>query len=160
MDNSAQKTQNTSLATPAPAPLQQPSPPQVAQTPISGVQKEHEVLGAPLQSSETLLTPVETKPALSPEVEKAGVEVPLEHEPPQIPHEAQEAGLAHAKESAPLPTTPSETLVLPMDPKQAHIILKTHKKISDSIVWLAMLVLRQVKMMHEKVIGRDENAGN
>lgn len=155
MDNPAQKTQNPSLVTPAPvSPQQQPVPP----VPVSGIQKELQVGPISQPTTETLIKPTETEPVLSPEVSEAGVEA-HDYETIHLTEEQKKAGILPAKEATPMPTEPSGMVHLPMDPKKAHIVLKTHKKIADSIVWLALLVLKQVKMMHQKVTGGGDDVG-
>lgn len=158
MDDTAQNIQSPSSGAP-PAPQPQTTPPvqpaQAPQTPVGSVAKEHELPIAP--QPESYVQPTEVAPVLHEEVEKAGVEVTPLHEPPVISEEAKKAGLTHAKEATPVSTQPSGMVKLPMDPKQAHIILQTHKKISESVVWLAMLIIRQVKMMHQKVAGDKDN---
>lgn len=159
MDNSAQKTQSPSLVTPAPAPSQQPPQQQAVQPmPVSGIQKELQVGPISQPTTETLIKPTETEPMLTPEVSEIGVEA-HDHETIRLTEEQKKAGILPAKEATPVPTEPSGMVHLPMAPQQAHIILQTHKKISDSIVWLALLVLKQVKMMHQKMTGGENNVG-
>lgn len=101
--------------------------------PVSPPQKEHESVFA---------SEPETK--LHAEVIEAGVEKVSEM---PINSDHEKAGIKLAKESVPVKTSPSGIVRLPLTTKQAKSILKAHKKVTDSILWFAILVLRQIKKM-------------
>lgn len=101
-------------------------------------------------SPEQIMQPTEKAPELYPEVAEVGVEHVVQM--PALTPSQQQAGVAFAKESIPHPTSPSGMVQLPMTTEQAQQVVKTHKTVTDSIYWLATLVLMQVKRMHEKVI--------
>ncbi len=71
---------------------------------------------------------------------------------PKLTPEDTQAGIVHAKESVPVLTAPAATIVLPMTQQQAQQTVKLHKKIKDSLFWLAMLVMRQwqIEEKHKK----------
>jgi len=97
-------------------------------------------------SREPILKPSEAAPKLHPEVAEAGVEAVSEK--PELKEEHQKAGIEHAKESTPVKTEPSPGVVIPNAPitgVKAREILKLHKKISNSVLWMAVSMIRQIK---------------
>lgn len=111
--------------------------------PVSPPQKEQEGLVSDyLKASEI------AKPEISKEVSEAGVEAVSEV--PQITIEHKKAGLEPAKESVPVQVGPQGLVNLPMGQTQAQSILKLHKKVTESVTWLAMLILRQFQIMQSK----------
>ena len=122
-------------------------------TPVSVPQKEFEAIPSPLNNQE-VVKPTELEPKLNQEVKEAGVEVVSEK--PVLDHKHGEIGVIHSHESITVQTEPSGIVQLPMTAQQAQNIIKTHKGIADSIVWLAVLVLRQIKIMRNKVINKSE----
>lgn len=103
------------------------------ESPAGSLQKEHESIFAS-----------EQEPKLHAEVIEAGVEK-VSKMPMTSDHER--VGIKLAKESVPVQTAPSGAVQLPLTKQQAKSILKAHKKVTDSILWLAILVLRQLKKM-------------
>lgn len=85
---------------------------------------------------------------VSSELKEAGVET-IEERPLLTP-EDHAVGIQHVKETTPVITQPTGAVALPMTAQQAQQTLKLHKKITESIVWLASLVLKQFKMQHQK----------
>lgn len=136
MDNPAQNDQNQDQT----QSTVQPASPQGG--PISPPQKEQEApVGDYLKASEV-------HPEISKEIQEAGVETVSEA--PQITVEHKKAGLEPAKESVPVQPQPQGLVNLPMTQIQAQNVLKFHKKVTDSIAWLAMLILRQLKLKEFK----------
>ena len=112
--------------------------------PPGSVHKEQGPVATTAPTSE-FVKPSETEPALSKELQEMGVEsVP---NTPDLDQDHADAGIVHAKESVPVKTEPSGTVQLPMTQTQAQSILKLHKKVSDSVVWLATLILKQFKLI-------------
>lgn len=117
-------------------------PAQAGTTPVGTVQKEQ---APPVGMQETpYIQPSEAEPVLSKEVSEAGVE-PVS-EMPKLTIEDKRAGLEPAKEAVPVQTEPTGVIQLPMTAQQARSILKVHKKVTDSFRWLALLILRQIKI--------------
>lgn len=132
--NSTAQTNDDQVKQNQPAqPFQQPVQP--AQ-PVGSVQKETGHVS-------DFVKPTEHAPKISPELRKAGVEESPNHEVPKLSLEDKKAGLGLAKEHTPVVTQPTGSVKLPMTGQQAKLAL--HKKISDSMRWLALLVLRQLK---------------
>ncbi|MFH1186599.1 MAG: hypothetical protein V1697_00305 [Candidatus Levyibacteriota bacterium] len=121
------------------------SVPQQSQTSANVIHKETE----PIAASEPLVLSSEKEPELHPEVKTAGVEIVSEA--PKLTKEDAEAGITYAKEATPVETEPSGKVQLPMTEQKAEETLKMHKKIAESIRWLALSVLRQIKMMKGSV---------
>ncbi|HSW96658.1 MAG TPA: hypothetical protein VLF89_02415 [Candidatus Saccharimonadales bacterium] len=116
-------------------------------THISSASKE----GGPavvLPSSESLISPSMKEVEISSEEKDAGVEVISE--PLALTPEDIKAGVVHAKESTPVSTTPTATIVLPMTQQQAQQTVKIHKKVKDSLFWFAMLILRQWQVAQKR----------
>lgn len=101
--------------------------------PVSSPQKEYEGVFAS-----------EPEPKLHAEVIETGVEKVSEM---PLTYDHERIGIKLAKESVPVQTAPSGIVQLPLTNKSAKSILKAHKKVTDSILWLAILVLRQLKKM-------------
>lgn len=99
-----------------------------------------------------VLAPSEIAPEIPKEVAEVGVEVSKDTEaPPDLTmHDAKM--IEHAPVIAPVPTQPSGVVQLPITEEKATETLK-HKDTSKGITWLAESVIRQLKMMHEKVKG-------
>lgn len=132
--------QNVSVAQPIGTPLPTPRPALKEQMPAVPVMTE----AAPL------IAPSETEPEIVKELADIGVEK-VSHTP-TITEDHKNAGLELAKESVPVTTAPSGMIQLPITEEEAVKTVKFHKKISDSIVWLAMIILRQIKIAHQRVI--------
>ncbi len=134
MDDTAQNDQNQPVS-----PSQ--GGPQISQ-PVSIPQKEQEGL------TNDYLKASEVHPKISKELEEAGVETVSEV--PQITIEHVKAGLEPAKESVPVQTMPQGLVSLPITQTQAQNILNLHKKVTESVAWLAMLILRQFQIAQSK----------
>lgn len=63
----------------------------------------------------------------------------------QVAPDVAQAGVVPVGTAAPIPTDPS--IQFPMTEEKAKGILKMHKKVKESITWLAMLIIRQMKMI-------------
>lgn len=151
MDDSQQTQQKTSVITqdqqnlPQNQTTSQQASPQdrkehIPATPISAPSKE----GGPAfsESTEESIKASSPEMEISPELQhEIGAEVNTET-PTLTPADAN-AGIVHAKESVPVSTTPTSAIVLPMSQQQAQQTVKVHKKVKDSLFWLAMLIMRQ-----------------
>ena len=157
-NQSSQVTPPTVLPVQSTQPPPPPPPPEPSQTafqppapPVpatSGIQKEHD-LGGGAQKDEALIAPSEPHPEIPLDLKEIGVEAV--HELPQLTLEDKKSGILPSPQSLPVLTqlTPEDNL--PLSKEKAHQILKFHKKVSDSVTWLAILVLKHVKKMHEKL---------
>ncbi|MCL5010504.1 MAG: hypothetical protein M1289_02780 [Patescibacteria group bacterium] len=120
------------------------------QAPLSAVSsstagKEQE--GVPVDAGE-LIRPSEPELSISDEEKEAGAEGVSQY--PKLSEEHAKIGIRHAGEGVPASAVPSGMVQLPMDSQKATGILRMHKKVSESIVWLAELVLRQIKINRKK----------
>lgn len=115
---------------------------QVQSVPVGSINKEVGPVSDYVKLSES-------EPQIHPEAAKAGVETVSSEEKPQLTEEHFKIGV---KESIPQPQIePTGNVNLPMSQQQAMQTAKTDKKITDSILWMAIAVLRQLKKMHGKV---------
>ncbi len=135
-------------------PIQTTSDDQNAQQPptqpVGSVAKEQ----GPLGVSEFIKpSGAESTPVIPPEVAEHGVETVTDYEKPQLTQEHKEVGIHEAKESVPVSTQPTGSVQLPMTEEEARQTVKMHKKVSDSILWLAALILKHAKMVHQKITG-------
>ena len=130
----AQKTQDDSVNQQVP----------VQPTPVGSVHKEQGPAAPVVQTSE-FIKPSDSEPQITKELSEIGVEA-VSHTP-ALTKEHQDAGVYHAKESVPVATEPAGIVALPMTQTQAVSILKMHKKVSESILWLATLILKQFKLL-------------
>lgn len=83
---------------------------------------------------------------ISQELQEAGVETTTP-EAVQIGPEVAQAGVVATGAQTPIPTEP--TIKLPITQEKAQKTL-LHKKVKDSLTWLAMLVTRQIQLMQFK----------
>ena len=154
MDDHAQDPQPQLPSQPASTPVvQQPQAVQQPMMPMGSMHKEagpSKIIEAPVSE---VLSPSETAPELSAEVEQAGVEVSKNVEVPDLTMHDKKAGLEHAPVIAPVPTQPSGTVQLPLTQEKATETLKKQKNTKNSVTWLAESVLRQIKIMHGKITG-------
>ena len=124
-------------------PVASPSQTWQGQTaPAGSIQKEQ---GPVVLTSPTaeFIKPSEQAPQISKELLEMGVE--SVSNVPDLTKQHQEAGIDHAKESVPVAAEPTGAVQIPMTQNQAQTNLKLHKKVSDSIVWLATLILKYFK---------------
>lgn len=149
MNDSVQdRNQNTPIDSPQPAIQQQVSH-------ISFPGKEHVPSGGGraefIQSSET-------DPVIAPELKEAGVEVVKSEETPRLSQEVAQAGVVHAKSATLLNPAPARQISLPeenlplSEPEAVEIV--KNKSVSESVRWLAVFVLRQVKKAHRGIMDR------
>lgn len=162
-------TQAVQPAQPVQVPLQQPVQPvleppivvqpvaQQPQTPTQPVSvplgKENAGVSIPKPPEQWIQ---ETAPVaeVAPEIKDAGVE-PIKGEVMEVPTTVQ-AHIQPVGLATPVPTEP--TLDFPMTEEKAEGIVKMHKKVKDSIYWLAMLIVRQFKMLRFKQTHKEEEA--
>lgn len=133
---------NQPLVNTPPSPV---SPPQKEQVePILGQATSEAIL-----KPEGWIEPSEKEPQIHPEVAEAGVE--RVSSTPELTPEAQKTGLRLAKESTPVSTQPSGAVQLPISEQKSKNILRFHKKVANSVTWLAVLVLKHFKKIHRKI---------
>lgn len=145
MDTTAQQSQN-----PQTHPQDSSAVQTVQPQPVVPVGQPNKEFG-PVATSD-VLKPTETAPVISPEVAEHGVEVVKSTETVPLTLEDQKHGVTHAKETMPVHTEPKGMVTLPLTQQQAVATLKTTKSVKESIAWLAVLVLKQLKRMHEKIM--------
>jgi hypothetical protein len=121
--------------------------------PTGSMQKEH----GPLPTARTLdvlptVAPAERSLELHPKLQEAGVEA-IDRERPTISPAMQQAGVMHASAAAPVITTPTGSVQLPMTEAEAQGVQKT-ASIYDSIKWRGLFMLRQFKLLHQKVMNK------
>jgi hypothetical protein len=126
-------------------PVDQPvSQPQV--TPIGSMHKEAEL--APVSDFVKLS---ETPAVKDREVAEAGVKEISQT--PELTKEHEQIGVRPSAEVTPVKIEESsESSRMPMTQVQATQIAKKNKNIKSSIVWLAILMLKNFKKMHRKLL--------
>lgn len=140
---------------PAVTPLIQ-SPPSAPQHPIGGMNKEFgPVSNATVEMPMSeVLQPTEQAPVLEKEVAEAGVEVSKNPEVVDLTmHDQKHTGLSHAAATIPVPTGPTDAIKIPITEEKAQEIVKKEKKPKNAITWIAVMVLRQLQVMHAKMKG-------
>jgi len=129
-------------------PAQQSVIPQASDSGV-GMQKEAEP--RPSVKTSEFIKPTEAPIELTPEVEKAGVrEVP---QAPKVSESAKAAGISHAPVATPVQQMPTGFVQLPMTQSQAQAQVKGNflfKNPSESLLWLAMLIIRQFQMKQKE----------
>ncbi len=142
MDNDQTKATNPSQTDPV--------------SPVSPVQKEQEALIRQVGVVDTeWIKPSEKKPEIHPEIAEAGIKEVSEL--PELKEDHKKAGIELAKESTPVSTEPLGIVELPMTQTQASNIVKKNKDATNALVWLAILVLKQIKKMHGKLLNKSFN---
>ncbi len=101
-----------------------------------------------------VLQSTEQAPILEAEVAEVGVEVSKNPEIPDLTLHDKNAGISHAPVIAPVPTTPTDGVQLPMTETQALETLKKGKNVKSGKSWIAIEVL---KMIHRKLLGGGEH---
>lgn len=81
------------------------------------------------------------------EAQEVGAEV-TPSEVLEVASEVAGQGVTPVGVATPVPT--NLTIKFPMTEEKAEGILKMHKKIKDSIYWLAMLIVRQFQILHSR----------
>ncbi len=84
------------------------------------------------------------------EVAEAGVKEVAQSA--ELSKEHERIGIKPAAEATPVQTEPSGSVQLPMTQTQATQVLQKSKNIKDSIVWLAILMIKHFKKMHRKLL--------
>lgn len=116
-------------------------------TPISIPQKEQ---GPAINSTPEIIKP-SGEVVLPQEVSEAGVEKTPEVQP--LPPDAEKVGVKLAKEATPVVREPSGAVQLPKTEEAVKSEMKTQKNPSNSATWWLMLMWRQFKKMHKKLLG-------
>jgi hypothetical protein len=115
--------------------------------PTGSVSKEH----APVITADVAPTAEPTHPAevsVAPELQDVGVEAKPDIERPQLSEELKKAGVTHAKETTPIPT--SATSIAPATPlgmtyEEAIAAEKTEKKAKNAMSWRIKEIIREWK---------------
>lgn len=108
------------------------------------IQKEQEVGSLNTTVSEELIQPSEPELKLHPEVSEAGIEKISSNF--QLSDEHHKVGIRHSGESLPVSTQSSGLVQFSITKKEAIKIAKNNG-ITDSIKWLAISILRQIKKL-------------
>jgi len=108
----------------------------------------HKEAGPGVVKSNEALSPSTPELELPAEMKEMGAET--KSEIPSFPEAVEKIGVRHAKETTPVTTQPTGVVILPMTKTQTQTILKKHKKIRDSLIWLAMLIFRQWQIAEKK----------
>ncbi len=125
-------------------PMQQP-----AVQPISIPHREHILPTSSQSETSALITPSEQEPQIPKEIEHIVEKVENQ---PVLTEEHKKIGLELAKEATLAVTQPIGIVQLPMTEEEALKVIKLHTKISNSILWLAKLVLKQIKISRQKTV--------
>lgn len=128
--------------------IQSPPTPSVPITP-SGQKESAPIVVQDVPHAPSPLEASQKEVQLAPEVAEIGVEAVSEM--PTLVQEHAEAGIELAKGAVIPQTQPSGVVQLPMTEEEALKIVKLHKKVADSIFWLATLVLMHIKKIHSKI---------
>lgn len=115
-------------------------------SPLSTPHKEAGPVPQPEEKVQPYIEPsgAETQPVVPEELAEHGVEAVPSSEQADLTIEQRQAGIEPAKESVSVATAPTGVVKLPTIDEANHIA-KTHKKVSDSIVWLAALIIKHAK---------------
>lgn len=127
-------------------------PPPVAQTdqtqpqiqpimPVGSVNKEVGPIVSPVSEA---VKPTDAEPQISQELKDLGIEAKKDE--PNITPEHKEIGVDHSGPHAPVPTSSSGNVILPMSEKEIESQLKTGQN-DDSGKWLAGLLQKIIKAM-------------
>lgn len=135
------------------APVQEPPVKQEHQMPVSGHNKEAGFSVTVSEASAVAPSPQESMPEIPPEVKEAGVEAAIDTQKVQVPQPVQQlTGVTPAKADVPVVPVPVVT-VGNMNDIEAEQVVKT-RPVTDSMRWLAMLVVEHAKRVHSKVTGK------
>lgn len=117
-------------------------------SPSVSVSHKEQIVGGINVAEAPLITPSEKAPIIPQEVQQVGVEAVSEQV--KLTQEHLKAGLTHAKESTPVSTEPTALIQFPMTAQQVQQTVQ-RSKVSDSVLWFALLILRQMKIAHQKM---------
>lgn len=149
MDDQNQNNQQPITSTNAQQPVPQQGDVFQAQSvpsvppPISIPQKEQEPISTGVSQAVEFISPTEKEPVLHQEVKDAGVEATPQ---PSVSQIAKELGVEQIKENTPVEVDPIKFMKLPITSGSAKQVVSQTGRFRDSILWLAMLILRQIKM--------------
>lgn len=121
--------------------------------PVGSVQKEAGPISSVEEASYVEPAGAERMLEISSELSEQGVEKSANQETPQLTEEHKRIGIQHAKESTPVITTPTGSVQVSMPQKEAEHIVKTDKKTNSGILWIATIILRHAKIVHQKMFG-------
>lgn len=151
MDDTAQTTSAISQNADDQAQQSPVSVPPVPVPPVVVPHKEAEPIASPTSSTvEEYIQPSHKEPEIPPEL-VPHMENSLDNQAVRLTDEHKDVGIEPAKESVPVATEPTGSVNLPISPQQAYKVTKTNKNVADSILWLATLILKHAKIMHQKI---------
>lgn len=146
----AQQNVVSDASTPvAPAPQVAPPPPAQQPTPVSVPGPGKELVYAPLAPVQEYVMPSEPEPTIHPELKEYGVEASSDAEVIKVSASQQSVGIEPAKESVPVKTSPTGAVQFPLLGAEIVQIKKT-RPITESIRWLAELVLEELKKAYQQ----------
>lgn len=151
MDKAAQNQNQTNDNTQSPVPSQPQDQAQPSVTSVGvgagagSINKEAEM--APVGD---FVKPSETPLVKDREVAEAGVKEVLQSA--ELTKEHERIGVKPSAEATPVQIEPSGNVQLPMTQVQATQVLQKSKNIKDSLVWLAILMIKHFKKMHRKLL--------
>lgn len=105
-----------------------------------------------VDSVEPNIAPVETLPEISVEVKEAGVEARDDKETLDLKLEDRKAGFSAENEATPIATAPTNMVQFPISEDEARTTSKGDT--GKSITWLRAEILRQIKVMHQKLFSQ------
>lgn len=130
--------------TPQPTqPVEPVSVQQPVQSASAGTKESGPVLTIEPTQPEKVIAETAPEAHIPQEVAEAGVTAE-KAESIAVPQDLQAQGVQPVGVAVPIPEEPNITL--PMTEEKARGILKMHKKVKESVTWLAMLVLRQMQV--------------
>jgi len=110
--------------------------------------KEKEIVKTP----EGTIEEVGVLPEIEPELREAGIE--QVSETVELPQPVSvSTGMTHAGSTTPVSSQQTLTVKIPLTDDQIKKAL--HQKIYDSILWLAYWCIRQVKIAHARIAGKE-----
>lgn len=114
------------------------------QEPIQITPKGKENVSVAIPKPQEWIEETAPEAVVTEELEKAGVEA-TKSEVLEIPTDVNQAGVKPTGTAVPVPK--ESQLKFPLTEEKAKGILKMHKRVKESITWLAMLVVRQFQML-------------
>lgn len=139
--NDDNKTVNQNTPPPPVAQTDQTQPQIQPIVPVGSVNKEVGPIVSPVSEA---VKPTDAEPQISQELKDLGIEAKKDE--PNITLEHKELGVDHSGPYAPVPTSSSGNVILPMSEKEIESQLKTGQN-DDSGKWLAGLLQKIIKAM-------------
>lgn len=121
-----------------------PLQPQAAVQPVVPAGSINKETGPVSVSGSEFIKPTEAEPQVSQELKESGVEVKSDR--PDLTFEHKELGIDHAGPHAPVPSSPTGKIVMPMSEEEVAEKIKTGQN-DDSGKWLAGLLQKIIKVI-------------